>query len=65
MFALAQLPLPCLCGRTINFKNPKFLHQKVQTSASAEEPPFIRNMSVLDNPPLSADIFYGQPLIYY
>jgi len=50
------------CGHTIILKNPSFLDQKVRTSAS-EEPPCLQNVRTGQIPlPLSADVFYGQPI---
>jgi len=46
-------------------KNPKFLHQKVWTSASKEPPIARKTLHWTSEQPLSpliADVFYGKPL---
>jgi len=48
---IMKIDPPCPCGHTINFEKSKFLHQKVQTSASEKL--------------LPCGLVYGQPLQIY
>jgi len=60
IYALAQPPPPCPCGHTINFENLEVFCTKKCGR------PLVRKISGLDKlpSPLTANIFYGRPLMF-